>query len=149
MPLIRSWIAIQIFLMLVAVTRVHELFWALEKLGIPSLLVSIIAFTHRYLYLLTSEAQRMLTARKSRQAGRGAGHLSIADRLKFIGGFLGSLLLRGLERSERVYEAMVARGYDGSVKITRRFYWRRRDSLALLATVTLCTALLLSPEFMR
>jgi len=47
--------------------------------------------------------------------GRGGG--SVFWRARVTGGMAGSLFLRSIERGERIYDAMVARGYDGEVRV--------------------------------
>ncbi len=50
---------------------------------------------------------------------------------------VGSLFLRALERSERVYAAMLSRGYDGHMRTTESFKMKGLDWLALAALVLL------------
>ena len=87
----------------------------------PSIIITIVSMTYRYLFVLTDEAQRMLRARQSRSAsagGRSGG--SVAWRARVTGNMAGSLFVRSLDRSERIYQAMLARGYDGTVASNRR-----------------------------
>ncbi len=142
--ILRSWMAVQCFLLLTMITPIHHVFWALEKLGLPSLLVSIISFTYRYLFVMSAEASRMMTARRARQTGGQSVRVPLDRRMTSIGGMIGSLFLRGLERSERVYAAMIGRGYDGTVKMMRNFNWEPADSLLLIATMLFCALLLAS-----
>ncbi|MFP3853069.1 MAG: cobalt ECF transporter T component CbiQ [Anaerolineales bacterium] len=141
--LLRSWIAIQIFLLLMALISIQDFFWALESLRVPALLVSIMSFTYRYLFVMKEETQRMVSARQARQT-QGAARPGLRARLAYAGGFIGSLLLRGLGRSERVYSAMLARGYDGTVKTMKGYRWQLADSLTLLAALAFCGTLVLS-----
>ena len=60
---IRSWLSVQIALLLVAVTRFPDLIHALEHLRVPPILTTIIAFLYRYLFVLTDEVFRLLRAR--------------------------------------------------------------------------------------
>jgi cobalt/nickel transport system permease protein len=72
---------------------------------------------YRYLAVLAGEASRLNRARESRSAvveGRGGGGLRW--RASVVGGMVGSLFLRSYERSERVYAAMQARGFDGEFR---------------------------------
>jgi cobalt/nickel transport system permease protein len=78
--------------------------------------VTIIGFMYRYLFVLADESIRLLRARAARSAhgpGRSGGGLVWRGRV--AGGMVGNLMLRAFERSERVYDAMVARGYKGEV----------------------------------
>ena len=48
---------------------------------------------------------------------------------KMLGNAIGMPLVRSYERSERVYNAMVARGYSGRIKTLRRFKMTSLDWL--------------------
>jgi cobalt/nickel transport system permease protein len=61
--LIRSWLSVQMAILLVAVARFPDLIHALEHLRIPSILTTIIAFLYRYLFVLADEVFRLMRAR--------------------------------------------------------------------------------------
>jgi cobalt/nickel transport system permease protein len=75
----------------------------------------------RYLFVLVDEALRLLRARAARsghsEGGIGRFGGSLLWRARVTGGMAGNLLLRGYERSERIYVAMLSRGYDGEVRL--------------------------------
>ena len=80
-------------------------------------MVAIISFMYRYLAVLSSEATRMNRARAARSADRdGRGGGSLRWRATVTGHLVGSLFLRSYERSERIYGAMQARGFDGELR---------------------------------
>ena len=111
----RSWLSVQMAILLVAVTRFPDLIHALEHLRVPAILTTIIAFLYRYLFVLTDEVFRLLRAREARSAAvpgtRSGG--GVLWRAKIAGNMAGQLFLRSYERSDRIYNAMVARGYSG------------------------------------
>lgn len=112
---IRSWLSVQMAILLTATTQFPDLMHALRHLRVPSILVSIISFMYRYLFVLADETMRLLRAREARSArlpGRRSGG-SIPWRARVAGHMAGQLFLRSYERSDRVYNAMVARGYSG------------------------------------
>ena len=112
---LKSWLAAQAALLLALSTPFSEVLWALASLRVPAALVQIIGFMYRYLGTLREEAERLLRARAARSAtapGRRAGG-GLWWRAQVAGGMVGSLFLRSYERSERVYAAMLARGYQG------------------------------------
>jgi cobalt/nickel transport system permease protein len=74
-------------------------------------LVSTLQFMYRYLYVLTDELDRMVKARRSRTFRR-SGRLDWG----LLTGLIGVLFLRSLERGERVHNAMLARGWDGTIR---------------------------------
>lgn len=100
-------------LLFLATTSVSELLQALRDLKVPVVLLAMLEFTIRYSYVLTDEVQRMQTARKSRGFVRGQS-LFRGSTLKILGQLIGVLFVRALERGERIYQAMLARGYDFS-----------------------------------
>jgi cobalt/nickel transport system permease protein len=110
--LVRSWLAVQAAVLLMAVTPFPDLVHALRHLRVPAVLTAVIAFMYRYLFVLVDEALRLLRARAARSVGRGG---SLRWRARVAGGMVGQLFLRSLERSDRVYHAMLARGYRGEL----------------------------------
>jgi cobalt/nickel transport system permease protein len=127
--LIRSWLSVQIALLLVAVTRFPDLIHAFEHLRVPAILTTIIAFLYRYLFVLTDEVFRLLRARESRSAGasgkRSGG--GVFWRAKIAGNMAGQLFLRSYERSDRIYNAMLSRGYTGHLYTLNAHEMKSRD----------------------
>ncbi len=115
---LKSWLSVQVALLLTFTTPFHDMLDALRELRMPNILVAIIGFMYRYLAVLGDEAQRMLRARASRSAlgedGRGGG--TLRWRAGVVGSMVGSLFLRSYERSERIYAAMQARGFVGTFR---------------------------------
>jgi cobalt/nickel transport system permease protein len=143
--LIRSWLSVQMAILLVATTRFPDIVHALEHLRVPSILTTIIAFLYRYLFVLGDEVFRLMRARESRSAaldvsGARSGR-SAVWRARVAGHMAGQLFLRSYERSDRVYNAMLARGYKGHLQTINRHELRRRDymtaALALLILLLL------------
>jgi len=114
--LAKSWISVVAAGTLALVTPFTDLSKAMRYLHIPKILVAIVSFMYRYLFVLVDEAFRMMRAREARSAktGRKAGG-SLSWRGRVAGHMVGSLFLRTYERSERIYMAMVSRGYTGEV----------------------------------
>lgn len=134
--LARFWLAVQMAVLLASVTRVPDMLWALRKLGVPEVLVSVIAVMYRYLGVLGSEAMRMLRARSSRSCHlEGSRRPSLVWRAKVTGSMIGSLFLRAFARGERIHMAMLSRGYNGSPKSLSNFRMRPFDWLTLTGTV--------------
>jgi cobalt/nickel transport system permease protein len=113
----KSWVSVQAALLLAFTTPFHDLIDGLRELRLPRILIAIIGFMYRYLGVIGEEAGRMNRAKASRSAvvaGRGGG--SLRWRGSVTGHMVGSLFLRSYERSERVYAAMQARGFDGTFR---------------------------------
>lgn len=116
--MIKSWLAVQVGLLLTLTTPLPDLLGALAGLRVPAALIAITGFMLRYLTTLKDEAERLLRARSARSGslpGQTSGG-SLFWRGQVAGGVVGSLFLRSFERSERVYAAMLARGYDGQMR---------------------------------
>lgn len=124
--LARAWLSVLAAGLLTATTPFNELLAGLQSLGLPRILAALISFLYRYLFVLVGEAERLWRARESRSAhvGPRTGG-TLAWRARVLGGIVGSLFVRSYERSERVYQAMVARGFAGELKGLRG----RRPSL--------------------
>ena len=135
---IRSWLSVQMAILLVAVTEFPKIVHALRHLRIPAVLTVIISFLYRYLFVLADEVMRLLRAREARSgmvAGtRGGG--SVAWRAKIAGNMAGQLFLRSYERSDRVYNAMLSRGYKGELMTIHPHHFHVDDwRLGLIAFV--------------
>jgi len=127
--LARSWLSFQMAFLLVATTQFPDMIHAFEHLRVPRVLTTIVAFLYRYLFVLTDEVFRLLRAREARSAGlpgekRGR---SVWWRAKVTGSMAGQLFLRSYERSERISNAMVSRGYTGHIRTLKPHAMKRRD----------------------
>lgn len=117
--LLKTILAAHISVLLAFVTPFNELLWALQALRVPAPLTQITALLYRYLFTVSDEARRLLTARSARSArlaGRRSGG-TVTWRARTAGMMIGSLFLRSLERSERVYAAMASRGFTGAARL--------------------------------
>ena len=65
---VRSWLSVQMAILLVGTARFPDIVHALEHLRVPSILTTIIAFLYRYLFVLADEVFRLLRAREARSA---------------------------------------------------------------------------------
>ncbi|MGE5552565.1 MAG: energy-coupling factor transporter transmembrane component T [Betaproteobacteria bacterium] len=112
----------------------------LSGLRVPPIFVNLIGFTLRYAEVLAGEAQRMLVARKAR--GFSVRRRVMDGRaIVTYGQLLGVLLLRSTERSERVFLAMLSRGYRPATPQSRRPPLVVSPSDALLLAGSLAAAL--------
>ena len=136
----RSWLSVQMAILLTATTTFPDLMHALRHLRMPAVLVSIIGFMYRYLFVLAEEATRLLRARAARSAraiGESGSGGSVWWRAQVAGSMVGQLFLRSYERSERVYGAMAARGYRGHLLTMNPHVMTRRDWLVGLGALVL------------
>lgn len=109
-------------LMLVATTGMGGVCSALERLGLPDVLATQTLLLYRYIFVLGGETMRMARARALRSTGnRGMG-------MRVYVNMLGHLLLRTYARAARVYQAMLARGFDGRIRVFRTLRFTGRDA---------------------
>jgi cobalt/nickel transport system permease protein len=109
--LARSLTAFAVMTTLVCTTPAPALLAAMQRLRVPSLLVSIASFMYRYLFVLAGELEKMKRAKLARTFR--------ADRRgdwKLLPRFIAVLFARAFERAERVYAAMCARGWGGRAR---------------------------------
>ena len=104
--LARSTLALGAMTLLAATTPVPLILEALRRFGVPSLLVTVLALTHRYLFVVRDELLRMARARRSRSVGPDG-----VRQWPAIAAMAGMLFIRSTERAERVARSMAARGW--------------------------------------
>ncbi|OKK16743.1 cobalt ABC transporter permease [Streptomyces sp. CB00455] len=98
--------------LLASTTELRALLLGLQRLKLPPLLVQIASFMIRYGDVIGGELRRMSVARRSRGfEARGIRHWGVLAKTA------GALFIRSYERGERVYLAMVSRGYAGSMPV--------------------------------
>ncbi|MBN1366941.1 MAG: cobalt ECF transporter T component CbiQ [Dehalococcoidales bacterium] len=137
--LVKAWLSALSLILLTATTKVTELFKGLEQMHFPRVMIMILTFMYRYIFVITDEVMRMKQARDSRNFG--GRHWW---QIKTIGNMIGTLFIRSYEHGERVYTAMLARGYDGQSRVLNRLNFKAADGIfgiglviALLASTTL------------
>lgn len=143
--MLKSMISVQAAVLLITSTHFTDMLWALGALRVPKVLIAIVSFMYRYLFLIAEEAVRLSRARDSRSAvigGHPAYSGSLIFRIRTTGRLIGNLFARSFARSERVYQAMAARGYQGEVKLLDPPPLRACDVLAGLIPLILGCGLL-------
>ncbi|MDR0460633.1 MAG: cobalt ECF transporter T component CbiQ [Nitrososphaerota archaeon] len=107
---LRIWFCIASLSLLILSTGFDKTLKLFATLHVPSLIIQLFSLTYRYFFVSIHEAQSILIAKEARTyINRQILNL---QALKDIGTMLSSLFIRTYERSERVYLAMKARGFD-------------------------------------
>ena len=114
------WLALLICLKAIAIALLTEpllstspfsvTIQALARLNVPPILCQMLLLSHRYIFVFQDEAGRMLKGMRA----RGFRKQTDLEALRTIGNFLGMLLVRSFDRTQRVFDAMTARGYTGA-----------------------------------
>ena len=121
----KALFGVSMIVLLTGTTPFPELLLGLRRLRCPEVVVLLLSFTYRYLFVLADEAMRLRMARDARgYRGRWLW------QARAVGTMIAALFLRTYERAERVYVAMVSRGYDGRFPYLARSPLRSRDALA-------------------
>ncbi|MGP4053743.1 cobalt ECF transporter T component CbiQ [Mycobacterium sp. 4D054] len=107
---IKGTLGVAASLTVAATTTARELPVALSRLRVPPVIVSVLTLMIRYVDVLSAEVRRMRMARISRGDSPRMLH-----QIGATAAGVGSLFLRSYERGERVYLAMLSRGFDGRV----------------------------------
>lgn len=96
---------------------------ALAGLRAPPVVCRMILLAHRYIFVFQDEVRRMVKG----MGARGFQKRTDVETLRTIGSFLGMLLVRSFGRAQRVYDAMLARGYNGTLPGNIEFQAQKSD----------------------
>jgi cobalt/nickel transport system permease protein len=125
---VKGTIGVATSVILAATTPVPELLRGLERLRLPAAFTTVAGFMVRYADVIADEVRRMRIARISR------GHdPRWIWQARAVAASAGTLFIRSYERGERVYLAMVSRGYAGSMPVLEDLGATRAQWLAALA----------------
>ncbi|MEI6807258.1 MAG: cobalt ECF transporter T component CbiQ [bacterium] len=122
---IRFILTVSAALSLVACTGIHRLCSGMARMGLPDVFAVQLQLLYRYLFVIANDALRMMRAVEVRSVGR---HVL---RIRTYASIVGHLLLRSMDRAQRVYQAMVSRGYEGSVRVMSPTKLRMEDLVFL------------------
>ena len=113
---------------------------ALHTMRVPEALVHLLLFTVRYIEVLHEEYLRIRQAMKA----RGFRPSNSLHTYKSFGYLVGMLLVRALERSERILGAMKCRGFTGTIPLLAEFHLTARDAgfAAMMSGIVLLLALM-------
>ncbi|RJR42539.1 MAG: cobalt ECF transporter T component CbiQ [Desulfobacteraceae bacterium] len=124
--IIRVLLTVGAALILIAATGFNSVCMALERMGVPRVFVMQLLFLYRYLFVLADEASRMMRARSLRSfQGKGMG-------IRVFGSMAGNLLLRTLDRAQRIHLSMLCRGFDGNIRLLKRMKLGWREAVFVL-----------------
>ncbi len=107
--MIKFVLTISAALLLIATTSFPGVCHALVRLRAPEIFVSQLLFLYRYIFVLMEEAMKILRARDMRSFEKRGKEMKVFINL------IGVLFIRTIERSERIYQAMLSRGFHGRI----------------------------------
>lgn len=100
-------------------------FHGLSRIGLPKMAGQMVLLSYRYVHVFLQEARRMASGMQV----RGFRKRTDMETMKSVANFLGMLFVRSFERTERVFDAMRARGYTGTFPDPVNLSLRVRDIL--------------------
>jgi len=110
---------------------------ALQHLRCPKVVVQMLLFTYRYTFVFLDEMRRMHTSMQAR------GFIARANMktMTILGHFVGTLLIRSFERTDRVFKAMLSKGYQGELHSMVEFHSHGIDYAKAVVVVVFSLAL--------
>ena len=124
---------VSLLLLIVLTTRWSALLKALRWMGLPQLLVFMLAMTYRYIYVLLQSMTALFLARQSRRVGPEAWR----NMKQWLGAISGALLGKSYSLSSEIYLAMISRGFRGEPVLLEDFRAKPRDWLWLALFLSL------------
>ena len=133
--MLKGVLCLMMSFLLIATTPIDSLCAALRKLHIPSILVTLLLLTYRYVGVMTEELAIMSDAYHLRAPGQKGVHISA------WGSFLGQALLRSMDRAQELYSSMLLRGYEGEFRYAQSARFGGKDAVYTLGLAALCIVL--------
>ena len=107
----------------------------LRALRIPSVVIAVAWLTERFLSLLAADLRGLMDGVRVRSAA-----LRLPRRVMLATRISASFLVRAVGRSERMADAMIARGFDGTIPRCTDARWTFRDSAAGIGAIAVIAA---------
>lgn len=97
-------------------TSLLGLLEGLKRLRFPRILLVLMLFTYRYLYVFREEMRRIRIARKAR-GGKEGKHLLDRRFMRSLSTMIGMIIVRAFWRGDRIYDALQTRQYNGDLHL--------------------------------
>lgn len=123
---LKSSLSLLAVVFLIETTNFVNLIQSLKKLKIPNEILNTIMLIYRYFFVLLEEIKKMEIARDLRYFG---GYFK--RQIKVYSNIIGVLFLRSIEKSERVYNAMKLRGYNGEINYLLFYELNKKEIIFL------------------
>ena len=133
--LLRFTLTVGAALLLIATTGFPAICMALDKLGMPRIFAVQMLMLYRYIFVLIEESIRLIRGYTLRSFSKKKMGYQVFKQL------LGNLLLRTLDRAQRIHMAMLSRAFTGEIHIVRQFSFGRRELFYLASLITIFTLL--------
>jgi cobalt/nickel transport system permease protein len=129
---------VSLILFLSMSTPANRLLVAARWFRLPKVFIELSLLIYRYIFVLIEEAIAIKDAQRVR-----LGYGNWQQSIKSVSTLGGILVLRAYDRAERVFEAMIARGYTGAIAINYTEHFGRKDFIAAIGLGTVLAILYL------
>ena len=131
----KTYLSAVAVLVVAGTTPLPALLAGFESLGAPRVLVSVVQFLYRYLFVISEQVQHMRLAAACRA---GIRRTSRRSRWEAAAGALSVLFARSYVRADGIHRAMLARGYHGKLPLADPAHFKMADAVfAMLVVLTL------------
>jgi cobalt/nickel transport system permease protein len=117
-------------------TPANKLLLVASWFRVPKIFVELALIIYRYIFVLLEEILTIRDAQKVR-----LGYRNWRQSMRSISMLGGSLILRAYDRAERVFEAMIARGYTGAITITYTEGFSGKDYITAFCLISILAIL--------
>lgn len=115
--LLRCLACVSAMYLLALTTPVVQLVYVMRLLKLPAVVGDLMGLIYMNIFTILQTAQDIYVAQQSRCGYQGfSGHLSSLSAL------LSSLFLKNLQRNNACYDALMARGFNGSLQVLEEQY---------------------------
>ena len=128
---LKGFLSLSASFLLIATTRIDALCAALRRLHVPSMLVTLLLLTFRYITVMMEEVSVMSQAYALSAPGQRGIHY------KAWGSFLGQLLLRSMDRAQELYASMELRGFEGTFTYAQGAPFTAKDLICTVVCIGL------------
>jgi cobalt/nickel transport system permease protein len=102
-------------------TPMVDILSTLRKLGIPKLFVELMSLIYRFIFVLLDTTDKIFTAQNSR-----SGYSNLSSGYRSLGILVSKLFIHAYKRSDNLYTALEARGYDGELNVLEEPFEKQR-----------------------
>lgn len=131
---LKSVVIVMAGLVFIISTPYPLLLKSLKKIHWPEKTISLMFFIYRFVFILSYELHRIYLAFRSRYI-----RLPIWQRLRVYSNLISIYFVRIFDRNERLYKALISRGFQGKVYCNLPLHWTRNDTLILLTGTGILT----------
>ena len=126
--ILRVATCVSVAVLLFLTTQRDVLFKSIRSLRVPKVYVMTLGMCYRYIFLLMDMVTDFFTAKKSRTIRS----LPIREEQRWVAGRVGYMLVKSLDMSNKVHDAMISRGFNGDVKLMHDYAMHKRDYAAIV-----------------